>query len=120
MLLVHYEKEELRSKVLLLRWVLQGTINPVRIKVPEPKAYNGVRSANKLENFLWDIKNYLKAAKVKDAKKVSVTIMYVCDDAKVWWKTRVAEVEGLNLPQIETWEMLKKELKTQFHPSISS
>ena len=46
--------------------------------------------------------------------------MYLCDDAKVWWKTRVAEVEGLNLPQIETWEMLKKELKTQFHPSTSS
>ena len=85
------------------------------MKVPEPKAYNGVRSAKELENFLWDIENYFKAAKVQDTKKVSITTMYLCDDAKVWWKTKVVEVEGLNLPQIETWETLKKELKTQFN-----
>ena len=69
MLLVHYEKEELRSKVLLLRWVLQGTINPVRIKVPEPKAYNGVRSANELENFLWYVENYFKATRISMVKR---------------------------------------------------
>ena len=73
-----------------------------------------------MENFRWDIENYFKAAKVQDAEKVSVTTMYLYDDAKVSWKTRVPEVEGLNLPQIETWEMLKKQLKTQFHLSNSS
>ena len=53
------------------------------MKVPEPKAYNGVRSAKELEKFLWDIKNYLNAAKVLDVEKVSVTTMYLSDDAKV-------------------------------------
>ena len=90
------------------------------MKVLEPKVYNGVWSAKELEKFLWDIKNQLNAAKVQDVEKVSVATMYLCDDTKVWWKTKVVEVEGLNLPQIETWETLKKELKTQFNPSNSS
>ena len=72
-----------------------------------------------MENFLWDIKNYIKAVKVQDAEKLSVTTMYLCYDANVLWEKRVSEVEGLHLPHIETWGMLKKELKTQFHPSNS-
>ncbi|TMX04596.1 hypothetical protein EJD97_006977 [Solanum chilense] len=110
--LVRTEKEDPCGEVLLLHRVLQGGIGPIRMMVLEPKSYNGVRSAKELENFLWDIENYFKAAKVQDAEKVSVATMYLCDDAKVWWNTRVVKVEGLNLPQIETWEMLKKELKT--------
>ena len=47
-----------------------------------------------MENFLWDIENYFKDAKVQDAKNLSVTIMYLSDDVKVWWKIMVAEVEG--------------------------
>ncbi|KAH0665280.1 hypothetical protein KY290_027548 [Solanum tuberosum] len=117
---IRKEKEDLCGEVLLLRRGLQGTINPIRMKVPKPKAYNGVRSAKELENFLWDVENYFKEAKVPNSEKVSVTTMYLSDAAKVWWRTRVAEVESANLPQIETWEMLKKELKTQFLPSNSS
>lgn len=46
--------------------------------------------------------------------------MYLSDKAKIFWRTRFDEVVSLNLPQIETWEMLKKELKTQFLLSNSS
>ena len=46
--------------------------------------------------------------------------MYLSDDAKVCWRTRVSEIEVSNFPQIETWEILEKELKTQFLPSNSS
>ena len=106
---------DLCGEFLLLRRVLQGGIGHIRMMVLEPKSYNGVRSAKELENFIWDIEKYFKAAKVQDVEKVSVATMYLCDDAKVWWKTKVVEVEGLNLPQIETWETLKKELKTQFN-----
>ena len=54
------------ENILLCR-ALQGTIGHIRMKVPEPKAYNGVRSAKELEKFLWDIENYFKVAKIQDA-----------------------------------------------------
>ncbi|KAK4718134.1 hypothetical protein R3W88_016472 [Solanum pinnatisectum] len=79
---IRKENEDLRGEVLLLHWA----------------------SAKELENFLWDVENYFKATKVSDGEKVSVTTMYLGNDAKVWWRTRVDEVES-------------GKLKTQFLPS---
>lgn len=101
----------MHGQVLLLRRALQVTIGPIRIKVPKSKAYNGVRSVKELDNFLWDTKNYNNVEKVQDAKKVSLTTMYLNDDAKVLWRTRVAEVEVSNLPKIEIWEILTREME---------
>ncbi|OIT04550.1 hypothetical protein A4A49_65315, partial [Nicotiana attenuata] len=36
-----------------------------RVRIPEPKEFNGARSAKKLENFLWDMEQYFHAAKGK-------------------------------------------------------
>ena len=32
-----------------------------KMKVPEPKAFNGARNAKELENFLWDMEQYFRA-----------------------------------------------------------
>ncbi|OIT19042.1 hypothetical protein A4A49_64247 [Nicotiana attenuata] len=34
-----------------------------KVRIPEPKEFNGARSAKKLENFLWDMEQYFHAAK---------------------------------------------------------
>ncbi|CAL9019770.1 unnamed protein product, partial [Prunus brigantina] len=39
--------------------------------VPRPKAYVDERSSKELENFLWDMKQYFKAAKIPDAEEGS-------------------------------------------------
>ncbi|KAL0406626.1 UNVERIFIED_CONTAM: hypothetical protein Slati_3976500 [Sesamum latifolium] len=44
-----------------------------KVKVPDPKAFGGERSAKELGKFLWDIETYFQAASVPDAKKVSIT-----------------------------------------------
>ncbi|XP_070017491.1 uncharacterized protein [Nicotiana sylvestris] len=124
MALVRQEKEELREEVVQLQRELQ-TVAPrsderTKLRIPEPKAYGGARSAKELENFLWDMEQYFQAARVQDDEKVTITPMYLTDDAKVWWRTRMTEVESAGLPKIETWEMLKKELKSQFLPTNSS
>lgn len=87
------------------------------MKVPETKAFGGARNAKELDNFLGDVEQYFKAVRVPDAEKVSFTSMYLSGDAKLWWRTRVADE---SLPKIETWESLKKELKDQFLPSNTS
>ena len=62
-----------------------------KVKVPELKPFNGARSAKDLENFLWDIEQYFKAARVLDQEIVTITSMYHSRDAKLWWRTRVEE-----------------------------
>ena len=55
-----------------------------KIKVPEPKVFGGTRSAKDLENFLWDMEQYFKAAHVPDGEKVTITSMYLSSDVKLW------------------------------------
>ncbi|KAL5865808.1 hypothetical protein ACOSQ3_003322 [Xanthoceras sorbifolium] len=39
------------------------------IKVPEPKHFNGNRNAKELENFLWDIEQYFRAARIPEREQ---------------------------------------------------
>jgi hypothetical protein len=87
-----------------------------RTKVPEPKAFQGIRNAKELENFLWDMEQYFEAARISANDQVSITSMYLAGDAKLWWRTRVQEDASMGKPKIEEWETMKKELKVQFLP----
>lgn len=122
--IIRKEKEDLLSEVLLLRRALNRTVlrndDRTKIEIPKLKAYNGAKSAKYLENFLFDMEQYFEAARVPDIEKAKITTMYLCADAKVWWRTRVTEVENASLARIDSWDDLKKELKGQFLPTNSS
>lgn len=93
---------------------------PPKVRVPEPKGFGGARNAKELENFLWDMEQFFKAAHVPDDEKVSITSMYLFGDAKLWWRTRMGDDAESGRPEITTWETLKRELKEQFLPSNST
>lgn len=42
--------------------------------------------------------------------------IYLSDDAKLWWRTKLQDDENANKPKIEMCDQLKKELKHQFLP----
>ncbi|KAK2997320.1 hypothetical protein RJ639_025868 [Escallonia herrerae] len=87
-----------------------------RPRVPEPKSYGGARDAKELENFLFDIEQYFRAIRVdSEVTKVSMAAMYLVGDAKLWWRKKYAEIEDGSCV-INTWEILKRELKSQFFP----
>ncbi|KAL0395502.1 UNVERIFIED_CONTAM: hypothetical protein Slati_4516400 [Sesamum latifolium] len=46
--------------------------------------------------------------------------MYLTGDAKLWWRSHLSNDASANREQIETWEVLKKELKDQFLPCNTS
>ncbi|PON72985.1 hypothetical protein PanWU01x14_061350, partial [Parasponia andersonii] len=48
-----------------------------KLKVPEPKQFGGSRNAKELENFLWDMEQYFKAAHVASEEQVTITSMYL-------------------------------------------
>ncbi|KAG8371445.1 hypothetical protein BUALT_Bualt13G0088300 [Buddleja alternifolia] len=84
-----------------------------KFEVLDPKPFEGKRSSKELENFLWDMEAYFQAARVPDSKKVSITSMYLMSDTKLWWRSRLSDVNA-NREKIETWKALKQELKDQF------
>ena len=59
----------------------------LKVRVPEPKSFNGNHNAKELENFLWDMEQFFKTTRVPDWEKVSITNMYLIGDAKLWWRT---------------------------------
>ncbi|XP_012838926.1 PREDICTED: uncharacterized protein LOC105959382 [Erythranthe guttata] len=94
----------------------EGRSSGSKVRVPEPTAFDGVRSAKEVKNFVWDMENYFEAAKVPDHEKVTITSMYLVGDAKLWWRARLSDDASANRVKIETWEVLKRELKEQFLP----
>ncbi|KAL0421145.1 UNVERIFIED_CONTAM: hypothetical protein Slati_3137400 [Sesamum latifolium] len=91
-----------------------------KVKVLDPKAFGGERSAKELENFLWDMETYFQAAKLPDAEKVSITSMYLTGDVKLWWLSRLSDDANADREHTETWDVLKKKLKNQFLPCNTS
>ena len=80
-----------------------------KVKVPEPKPFNGARSAKDLENFFWDMEQYFKVARVLDQDIVTITSMYLLGDAKLWQRTHVEDDVDAGRGKIDLWEALKKE-----------
>ncbi|KAL0294274.1 UNVERIFIED_CONTAM: hypothetical protein Sangu_3222100 [Sesamum angustifolium] len=87
-----------------------------RLRIPEPKAYSGARDAKEVENFLFDMEQYFLAANVEDeARKVSTATMYLTGDAKLWWRTKYAEIQA-NQVRLDTWALLREAIREQFFP----
>ncbi|KAK3025408.1 hypothetical protein RJ639_044663 [Escallonia herrerae] len=111
--------QELQDRVeLLSRAVVNtptgGAEHASRPGVLEPKSYGGARDAKEVENFLFDIEQYFRAIRVdSEATKVSMATMYLVGDAKLWWRKKYAEIED-GYCIINTWDILKRELKSQF------
>ncbi|KAK4403122.1 hypothetical protein Sango_1052900 [Sesamum angolense] len=91
-----------------------------KVKAPNLKPFGGARSAKELENFLWDMETYFQVAHILEAEKVSITSIYLTGDVKLRWCTRLSDDASANRDKIETWDVLKKELKDQFLPCNTS
>ncbi|KAL2524108.1 Uncharacterized protein Adt_09162 [Abeliophyllum distichum] len=87
-----------------------------RLKIPEPRTYGGARDAKEVENFLFDMEQYFLAANIEEgARRVTTATMYLGGDAKLWWRTKYADIQA-NRVQIDTWDLLKETIRTQFFP----
>ncbi|MBE2321368.1 retrotransposon gag domain-containing protein, partial [Solirubrobacter sp. CPCC 204708] len=86
---------------------------PKEIRVPEPRAYGG--DSYRLED-LFDMEQDFRAFKPdSEETKVSMATMYLTGEAKLWWRTKYDDIVNWRCT-IDTWEDLKREMKTQFLP----
>ena len=89
-------------KKVVLQESSSGPEAPSKVRVHEPEGFNGNKNAKELENFLWDMEQFFKAAHIPNGEKVSITNMYLTSDAKLWWRTRMEDDAESERPQITT------------------
>ncbi|KAA0034110.1 uncharacterized protein E6C27_scaffold65G001000 [Cucumis melo var. makuwa] len=93
-----------------------GAISVSKVKVPEPKPFCGVRDAKTLENYIFDLEQYFKATNtVTEEAKVTLATMHLSEDAKLWWRSRYVDIQEGRCT-VDTWDALKRELRSQFFP----
>ncbi|KAL2934440.1 Activity-regulated cytoskeleton associated protein 1, partial [Bienertia sinuspersici] len=118
---VSQDLEILREEVTILRRAMNGENSPTsgveRMKLPEPKSFDGNRDSKVLENFIWDLEHYFKVGKRRDGCKVDIAALYLSGDAKLWWRSRLDADKAMGRNPISTWEEMKVELRKQFLPN---
>ena len=64
------------------------------VEVLKPHMFSGKRDAKELDNFLWNMERYFEAITLNDeAAKVCSAILYLTDNATLWWHSRFMEIE---------------------------
>lgn len=92
------------------------TVREARIEAPKPKEFRGERSAQDVENFLWQLDAYFEHVSItSDAAKIRTAAMYLSETAILWWRRKKADMEK-GTCFIDTWKQFKEELKRQFYP----
>ncbi|KAA0046992.1 uncharacterized protein E5676_scaffold68G001120 [Cucumis melo var. makuwa] len=91
-----------------------GAISVSKVKILEPNPFCGARDAKALENYIFDLGQYFKATNtVTEEVKVTLATMHLSEDAKLWWRSRYVDIQEGRCT-IETWDALKRELRSQF------
>ncbi|GMI78261.1 hypothetical protein HRI_001495400 [Hibiscus trionum] len=114
------EIEDLKSEVLVYKAAVRNGVvaspSRVLVDVPKPKHFEGMRSAQQVENFLWGLEQYFKASCIiEDADKVSIASIYLSNNALLWWRRRCSD-EKRGGTSVQTWDEFQTELKNQFCP----
>ncbi|KAA0067252.1 uncharacterized protein E5676_scaffold231G00330 [Cucumis melo var. makuwa] len=93
-----------------------GAISVSRVKISEPKPFCEARDAKDLENYIFDLEQYFKATNtVTEEAKVTLATMHLSEDAKLWWRSRYVDIQEGRCT-VDTWDALKRELRSQFFP----
>ncbi|KAK9692243.1 hypothetical protein RND81_09G251100 [Saponaria officinalis] len=94
----------------------QPTISGARkVKAPPPRTFCGTRDSTEIDNFIFDMEQYFRVSQLDEELKTDTASMYVVDDAKLWWRSKYAEIKAWAIT-MDKWDDFKKALKDQFYP----
>ncbi|XP_070013273.1 uncharacterized protein [Nicotiana sylvestris] len=118
------ENKDLKIEIQILRRAVanvpQGGEEHTKIKILEPKVFDGVRGSKKLKNFLWDLEHYFATAHILEKDKVTMEVRYFRGDTILWWHMKNTDDESAGRPKVDTWEKLRDALRDKFLPNNSS
>ncbi|KAK9668112.1 hypothetical protein RND81_13G036000 [Saponaria officinalis] len=94
----------------------QPTISGARkVKEPPPRTFCGTRDSTEIDNFIFDMEQYFRVSQLDEELKIDMASMYLVDDAKLWWRSKYAEIEARAIT-MDKWDDFKKALKDQLYP----
>ncbi|GJU13413.1 putative retrotransposon gag domain, aspartic peptidase domain protein [Tanacetum coccineum] len=87
-----------------------------KIDVPKPSSFVGKRDARVVDDFLWEMEQYLEGVNVvDDASKIKMVTRYLKDNAALWWRSRYGDIER-GTATIDTWAEFVADFKKQLYP----
>ncbi|GJX77241.1 RNA-directed DNA polymerase, eukaryota, reverse transcriptase zinc-binding domain protein [Tanacetum coccineum] len=116
----HQTIKDLQADVTLYKRSLASgggnTNHGLKIEVPKPSPFMGKREARAVDDFLWEMEQYLEGVKVvDDASNIKMATRYLKDTAALWWRRRYADIER-GTATINTWAEFVADFKKQFYP----
>ena len=113
--------EDLQADVVLCKRSMangggEASHHAPKIDVPKPSPFVGKREARAVDDFLWEMEQYLEGVKITDDdSKIKMATRYLKDTAALWWRRRYGDIER-GTCTINTWADFVVELKKQFYP----
>ncbi|GJU98173.1 ATP-binding cassette subfamily C member 8 [Tanacetum coccineum] len=112
--------EDLQADVVLCKRSLASgggnTNHGPKIDVPKPSPFVGKREARAVDDFLWEMEQYLEGVNVvDDASKIKMATRYLKDTTTLWWRRRYGDIER-GTYTIDTWAEFVADYKKQFYP----
>nr|GEW24303.1 putative retrotransposon Gag domain, aspartic peptidase domain protein [Tanacetum cinerariifolium] len=103
----HQTIEDLQADVALCKRSLASgggnTNHGPKLDVPKPSPFVGKREARAVDDFLWEMEQYLEGVNlVDDASKIKMATRYLKDTAALWWRRRYGDIER-GTATIDTW-----------------
>ncbi|GJZ87075.1 RNA-directed DNA polymerase, eukaryota [Tanacetum coccineum] len=87
-----------------------------KIDVPKPSPFVGKREARAVDDFLWEMEQYLEGVNVvDDASKIKMETRYLKDTAALWRRRRYEDIERATAT-IDTWAEFVADYNKQFYP----
>ncbi|GKB46820.1 putative nucleotidyltransferase, ribonuclease H, partial [Tanacetum coccineum] len=117
---LHQTIENLQADVALCKRSLassgSNTNHGPKIDVPKPSPFVGKREARAVDDFLWEMEQYLEGVNmVDDTSKIKMATRYLKDTAALWWRRRYGDIER-GTATIDTWAEFVADFKKQFYP----
>ena len=86
------------------------------LRLPNPRNFVGERSAQDVQNFLWQMDAYFEHVNMQsEVAKIRMVAMYLTDTAMLWWRRKKANMKK-GVCFIDGGDQFKGELKRQFYP----
>ena len=80
-----------------------------RVEAPKPPMFKGVRDAQEVENFLWNLENYFKCNRVRsDVNKINTAVLYLSEMPMLWWRHKGFDIKK-GTCTMNTWEKFRDE-----------
>nr|GEY40140.1 hypothetical protein CTI12_AA187700 [Tanacetum cinerariifolium] len=94
----HPKKKDLQADVALCKRSLASgggnTNHGPHLDVPKPSSFVGKREAKAVDDFLWEMEQYLEGVNmVDDASKIKMATLYLKDTPVLWWRIRHGDIE---------------------------